>query len=187
MANFVRDHLGPVLERDHPSVKIIGFDHNKDHVLEWAQGLYADPAAAKYFAGVGVHWYGGLNTQNLNETHNLAPDKIILGTEACNCVGNVVYKEPSVSAWWTRAEKLALDILEDLNHYAVGWIDWNLLVDTSGGPNHLKNLCDANIIVDADESRGEGTPLITQASYYFMGHFSRHSRREHPHRRAQPR
>ena len=51
-----------MLEAEHPDVKIIGFDHNKDHVVEWATGLYADPEAAKYFAGVGVHWYGGLNT-----------------------------------------------------------------------------------------------------------------------------
>ena len=36
MASFVRDHLGPVLARDHPSVGIFGFDHNKDHVVEWA-------------------------------------------------------------------------------------------------------------------------------------------------------
>jgi glucosylceramidase len=55
MASFVRDHLGPVLKADHPEVKIIGFDHNKDHVALWATGLYADPEAAKYFYGIGVH------------------------------------------------------------------------------------------------------------------------------------
>ena len=31
-AEFVRDHLGPVLHKEQPGVKIIGFDHNKDHV-----------------------------------------------------------------------------------------------------------------------------------------------------------
>ena len=56
MASFVRDFLGPTLKADHPDVVIIGFDHNKDHVVEWATGLYADPEAAKFFAGVGVHW-----------------------------------------------------------------------------------------------------------------------------------
>tara|TARA_B110001452_G_scaffold99062_1_gene82080 strand:+ start:124 stop:2529 length:2406 start_codon:yes stop_codon:yes gene_type:complete len=173
MASFVRDHLGPVLKAEQPGVKIIGFDHNKDHVLEWAQGLYADPAAAQYFDGVGVHWYGGLNTDNLQATHELAPDKLILATEACNCVGNVVLSEPNLAAWWTRAERLALDILEDLRYWTSSWLDWNLLVDTTGGPNHLKNLCDANIIADANNSLGKGT-LIKQASYYYMGHFSRY-------------
>ena len=171
MAEFVKKHLGPRLAKDHPGVKIIGFDHNKDHVVDWARGLYADTEARAFFAGIGVHWYGGLNGHNLNTTHNLAPDKFILGTEACNC-GGVVYRSPDLGLWWSRAESLALDILEDLRFWAVGWTDWNLLLDTNGGPNHLNNLCDANIIVDENKSVGNET-LIVQASYYFMGHFSR--------------
>ena len=38
----------------------------------------------------------------------------------------------------------------------------------------MLNLCDANIVVDADESLSTGDVLIKQASYYFMGHFSRY-------------
>ena len=30
-ADFIRDHLGPVIRRDHPDVKIVPFDHNRDH------------------------------------------------------------------------------------------------------------------------------------------------------------
>lgn len=30
-ADFLRDHLGPVIRRDHPGVKIMPFDHNRDH------------------------------------------------------------------------------------------------------------------------------------------------------------
>jgi len=171
MATFVRDHLGPVLEVDHPGVKIIGFDHNKDHVHIWAKELYADPEAAKYFYGVGVHWYGGLNAKNLNYTHYLNPSKAILATEACNC-GGVVLRETLPSKWWARAESLALDILEDLRFWAVGWTDWNLVLDAQGGPNHLRNFCDANIIADPERRVGKDT-FVRQASYYFMGHFSR--------------
>ena len=108
---------------------------------------------------------------------------MILGTEACNC-GGVVYQDAALNAdvltkgdflssWWTRAESLALDILEDLRYWTASWLDWNLLVDTTGGPNHLKNLCDANLIADANNSLGKST-LIKQASYYYMGHFSRY-------------
>ena len=131
-----------------------------------------------------MHWYGGLNQQHLQATHEMAPDKIILATEACNC-GGVVFKDAAfaegnltkgkyLAAWWTRAELLGLDILVDLAYWAVGWTDWNLVLDVSGGPNHLKNLCDANIIVDVDNQTGHGQPLIMQASYYYMGHFSRY-------------
>ena len=184
MASFVRDHLGPVLAAEQPGVKIIGFDHNKDHMVTWAEELYADEEAKKYFHGIGVHWYGGLNQQHLDATHQMAPDKIILATEACNC-GGVVFKNAAyqmgaftkgnfLPAWWTRAELLGLDILVDLAYWAVGWTDWNLVLDVTGGPNHLKNLCDANIIVDHDDLLKTGSPLIMQASYYYMGHFSRY-------------
>merc|ERR1712048_1532330 len=95
--------------------------------------------------------------------------------EACNC-GGVVFKNASnISTsreWWSRAEKLAIDILSDIKWWSVGWVDWNLVLDTTGGPNHLKNMCDANIIADP-EKKIQGESLIFQASYYFMGHFSR--------------
>jgi hypothetical protein len=51
---------------------------------------------------------------------------------------------------------------QDLRFWAVGWTDWNLVLSTQGGPNHLKNLCDANIIVDASNKLNKGT-LIMQA------------------------
>lgn len=183
MAAFVRDHLGPVLEADHPGVKIIGFDHNKDHVVDYATAAYSDPEAAKYFYGMGVHWYGGLNSENLDDTHKMDPSKVILATEACNC-GGVVFKDATfregalltgnfVPAWWSRAESLGLDILVDLQFWAVGWTDWNLVLNIEGGPNHLKNLCDANIIADHGRKVGDEA-LILQASYYYMGHFSRY-------------
>lgn len=30
-ASFIRDHLGPIIRQDHPDVKIMAFDHNRDH------------------------------------------------------------------------------------------------------------------------------------------------------------
>mmetsp|Transcript_20692 Transcript_20692/g.45414 ORF Transcript_20692/g.45414 Transcript_20692/m.45414 type:complete len:714 (-) Transcript_20692:200-2341(-) len=169
-AEFVRDHLGPVMHSEQPGVKIFGFDHNKDNVAKWAQVLYADPGARKYLDGLAVHWYGGLNTDHLETTHEIAPEKSILASEACNCNG-VVYKNEAES-WWSRAEDLALDILEDFRFWVIGWTDWNLVLSHTGGPNKVNNTCDANIICDPHEKMGMGT-VILQASYYYMGHFSR--------------
>lgn len=169
-SSFVRDHLGPVLRKDHPSLKIIGFDHNKDHVTKWAKTLYADNVTSQYLDGLGVHWYGGLNAENMNATHHIAPDKFILPTESCNC-GGVVFRNESAS-WWSRAEKLAIDTLVDLQSWSVGYVDWNLVLDITGGPNHLGNMCDAHMIADPSKTV-QGEALILQASYYYMGHFSR--------------
>lgn len=56
----------------------------------------------------------------------------------------------------------------DLNNYAQGWIDWNLLVDSKGGPNHLNNMCDSPIVAKEDFSH-----VHLQPKYYYMGHFSK--------------
>jgi len=32
-------------------------------------------------------------------------------------------------------------MINDFNNGAVGWTDWNILLDETGGPNHVKNFC----------------------------------------------
>lgn len=57
---------------------------------------------------------------------------------------------------------------QDLNHFVVGWIDWNLCLDPEGGPNWAHNYVDAPILV-----YGEDDEFIKQPMYYAMGHFSK--------------
>jgi glucosylceramidase len=59
-------------------------------------------------------------------------------------------------------------MINDLNNGAVGWTDWNILLDQTGGPNHVGNWCFAPI--HADTRTGE---LIYTPSYYYIGHFSK--------------
>lgn len=35
---------------------------------------------------------------------------------------------------WKEAQKYAVDIIADLNQWTTGWIEWNVLLDSSGGP-----------------------------------------------------
>jgi glucosylceramidase len=64
-ADFVTYHLGPQLKADHPDVNIFMFDHNKDHVINWAKELL-DPthASSKFINGTSVHWYAGGMVRN---------------------------------------------------------------------------------------------------------------------------
>lgn len=73
----------------------------------------------------------------------------------------------------------SVDIIGDLNAFTAGWIEWNVLLDTSGGPTcigpsettwcvPLIGHCDAPLLADA----GKQT-LTFRDSYYHMGHFSR--------------
>ena len=54
----------------------------------------------------------------------------------------------------------------------VGYLEWNLVLSIAGGPNHVRNFCDASVIADPSNALGTG-PVIVQASYYYIGHFSR--------------
>ena len=59
-ADFIANHLGPVLRRDHPDVKLLIFDHNKDHAVTWASYILNKTNPASDFVdGTAVHWYAG--------------------------------------------------------------------------------------------------------------------------------
>lgn len=82
--DFIRDWLGPVLSKEHPSLTLIAYDHNKDHIEHWASVIFSDPDASKYTSGIGVHWYSGDEFANLAAVHQQHADKFILATEATN-------------------------------------------------------------------------------------------------------
>ncbi len=160
--DFVRDHLGPMLaERGHEDVKIIIWDHNKDIIYERAEPALSDPEAAKYIWGVGFHWYTGDHFDQLARVHDAFPQTNLLFTEGCQ-EGGLHLTD------WAVGERYGHDILGDLNHWTVGWIDWNMVLDQRGGPNHVDNLCDAPIIADTVRQK-----LYYENSYYYLGHFSR--------------
>ena len=57
---FIANHLGPVLRQDHPEVKLLIFDHNKDHAVTWGESILNETSpAAQYVSGTGIHWYAG--------------------------------------------------------------------------------------------------------------------------------
>jgi len=162
---FVRDHLGPTLEKEGlGNVKIIVWDHNKDLIFERAEPILSDPQTAKYVWGVGFHWYSGDEFENLARVHDAFPTTNLLFTEGC--------QEGGVRLGaWDLGERYAHDIIGDLNNWTVGWVDWNMVLDERGGPNHVDNLCDAPVI--ADTTRND---LYYQSSFYYMGHFSKYIR-----------
>ena len=161
---FVVDFLSPTLRRHGlERVKVLVYDHNKDHVVKWSKEILADEQAAELVWGIAVHWYSGDAFDELEAAHDVSPNHHILATEACNCPGVQLND-------WGRAERYAHDIIGDLNHWAVGWTDWNIALDERGGPNHLGNLCDAQMIVRTDY---HPPSVHYQPTYYVFGHFSR--------------
>ena len=160
--DFVREHLGPALHAAGLGhVKIVVHDHNRDELLQRAATIYADPEAAKYVWGAGFHWYVEDHFDHVQRLHDAWPDKALLFTEGCQ-EGGPHHGE------WSLAERYARSIIQDLNHWTVGWIDWNLLLDELGGPNHVGNYCSAPVLAGPGHSR-----LDYQSSYAALGHFAR--------------
>ena len=159
--DFVRDHLGPALQAaglDH--IKIVVWDHNRDQLLRRASVVYQDTEAAHYVWGAGFHWYGEEHFEQVQLTHDAWPHKHLLFTEGCQERG------PHLDSWEV-GERYGRNILNDLNRWTVGWIDWNLLLNNQGGPNHVGNFCSAPILAS---SQGR---LMHQPSYYCVGQLAR--------------
>ena len=160
--DFVRDHLGPEMEAAGLGrVRIVIWDHNRDLMVERASAVYSDPAAARYVWGTGFHWYGEDHFDHVQQVHDAWPDKHLLFTEGCQEGG------PHHGSW-ELGERYARSMINDLNRWTVGWIDWNLILDHEGGPNHAGNFCSAPIHTTRSP---EGFSL--QSSYYYLGHFAR--------------
>lgn len=160
--DFVRDHLGPTLHRaglDH--VKIIGWDHNRDKIEARAATLFTDPAAAKYFWGLGLHWYVSKDFAAASRVHTLHPDKHILFTEGC-------WEGGKDLGAWTHGEGYARQMIGDFNNWVCGYIDWNIALDQRGGPNHVGNFCDAPVLVDTGTKEVRYTP-----AFHYIAHFSK--------------
>ncbi len=164
--DFIRNYLGPAMERNNLlHKKIIIWDHNRDIMVERARAVLSDPEAEKYVWGTGFHWYNGDHFDAVQQVHDEFPNKKLIFTEGCQENG------PHLGSW-DLGERYATSIINDLNRWTVAWIDWNLILDESGGPNHVGNYCSAPIIVDTQTQ-----DILYQSSYYYLGHFSRFIKR----------
>src|SRR5205814_365842 len=144
------------------------WDHNRDMITQRASTILSDPNAAKYVWGIGFHWYenwsGGLQMfENVAQVHAMYPEKNLLFTE-----GSIEKFNAANYQSWANGERYGRSMINDFNDGAVGWTDWNILLDETGGPNHVRNFCFAPM--HADTNTGQ---LIYTNSYYYIGHFSK--------------
>ncbi|KAG7386900.1 hypothetical protein PHYPSEUDO_015105 [Phytophthora pseudosyringae] len=181
--DFVKLDLGPMMAKNHPDLKIIAGDDQKAGILD-ELAPFEDADSLKYISGLGVHWYRNLDFfffdiggdfDKLLTFHNKFPYIFMLATEACEGFlpswlgtgSGPSLKDADKS--WSRAENYGHDIIEDINNFVGGWTDWNLVLDTAGGPNWAGNFVDAPILVD----EVSGSEFYKQPMFYIMGHFSK--------------
>ncbi len=196
MTDFVQNHLGLKLENDGWSdIKILGYDQNRAGIKEWVDVMYKDEKSSQYYDGLAIHWYESTYDYFPNElqyAHEKSPNKYLIQTEACidseipHWNDDAWYWKKEATDWgwdwasekdkhlhpkYAAVNRYATDIIGCLNNWVDGWVDWNMVLDTQGGPNWFKNWCVAPVIVDTTKDEVYFTPL-----YYTMAHFSKFMR-----------
>jgi glucosylceramidase len=167
--DFLKKYLGPTMKNaGYRNKKIIAWDHNRDMLYQRASTMLDDPEAAMYIWGIGFHWYenwsGGENMfDNVKLVHEAYPNTNLIFTEGCKEKFDINRIND-----WKLGEMYGTNMINDFNNGLVAWTDWNILLDETGGPNHVKNLCFAP--VHGNTKTGE---LMFTNSYYYIGHISK--------------
>jgi len=167
--DFIKNYLGPTLRKHGmKDKKLIAWDHNRDLIYQRVSTILGDKKASKYVWGIGFHWYetwtGAPIPENVKRVAEAFPQKPLLLTEACN----YPFSWETFDQWhW--GENYGTAMIHDFNNGATGWTDWNILLDETGGPNHVNNFCFAPVHADTRDNS-----LHFMNSYYYIGHFSKY-------------
>lgn len=206
---FIKNNLGPALQAsNHDDIKLLIYDQNRDHIMEWADAILADTETSKYVYGTAVHWYASTNQvfeDDLEAVHQKYPGFEIIHTEgtiddlgkpAPGGIGDPEGFEEkdwfnNDNFWWNKnatdwaytaswapnsedhpmyspVHRYARNIIVSFNHWMTGWVDWNIVLDHNGGPNHVGNFCGAPIMINTTTGEIYYTPI-----YYVLSQFSR--------------
>lgn len=141
--------------------KLLLWDHNKENLYNNINELYK---LDEQIAGIAYHWYSGTHLTNLELVAQKYKDSLLIHTEGACYFSNYNEKE-----WIKDAEMYLFDLINDMNYGMNGYVDWNILLDFNGGPNHKNNFCKSPIILNENSSDFILTPI-----YYYLGHISKY-------------
>ena len=156
--NFLKNYLYPTFKDNSIDTKILVYDHNKEKLYQRGKKIFEE---TNYAEGIAYHWYTGDHFENLEILRKEFPDKLLIHTEGC-----VGFSKFSKDEEVKNAEIYAHDIIGDLNNGCNGYIDWNMLLDSKGGPNHKFNFCNSPIMQNK-----ENNSLFKNLCYYYIASF----------------
>lgn len=113
--------LQKALKKHRLNVKLLGWDHNKERLVERSVVL----EEKNLFDGMAFHWYSGDHFEAVNLVRKMYPNSLLLETEFCKS-----NKEDSTIASY------ANEYVNVLRNGGQGLIEWNLFTDKNGGPFH---------------------------------------------------
>jgi glucosylceramidase len=159
---FVRDHLGPLLESSGMATKIWILDHNYNL---WGRVVdeLEDDRLRKYTNAVAWHGYVG-TADMMSKVHEAFPDVEMYWTE-----GGPDYTEPDYLTDWC---KWGATFTEVLRNWCRSITAWNLALDERGRPNIGPFSCGGVVTINSQ------TKEITRSGQYWaFAHYSRVIRR----------
>lgn len=165
-ANFATNYLYYSFMKNNINTQILIWDHNKEKLFQRAIAELTTKEANQAIAGIAFHWYTGDHFENIKLVHDAYPEKLLFHTEGCTG-----YSKFNKDEEIQNGEIYAHDIIGDLNSGINAFLDWNLMLDYKGGPNHKKNYCNSPIMLTEDNSN-----YIKNLTYYYIGHFSKYIR-----------
>jgi glucosylceramidase len=159
---FVRDHLGPLLENSGQPTKIWILDHNYNLWGRVVDSLQ-DDKLRKYVNAVAWHGYYG-TPDMMSKVHDAYPEAEMHWTE-----GGPDYTDPGYLTDWC---KWAGSFSAVLNNWCRSITAWNLALDEQGRPNIGPYPCGGVVTINSQ------TKEITRSGQYWaFAHYSRVIRR----------
>lgn len=159
---FLKEYLWPSLVAHKlDDIEIYLWDHNKERAYEWIKEII-DDETKHMIAGVALHWYSGDHFEALRIIKEQYPCLKMLTSEAC-----IEYSKFDVDATLKNAQKYAHDVIGNINEGMNSFIDWNILLNEEGGPNHVGNNCEAPFMFDREKKE-----LRQMESADYLWHFS---------------
>lgn len=171
---WVTDYLRPLLNQNNlKDVNILGLDEVRGYLPSfWL--AFEQNATDHHLVDIdmiGVHWYYedfvDIHVLDLNIQRYQVP---ILYTEGCEgaLVNPMDMTRGPVMGSWKRGQSYVERFIKNFAHGLSGNVDWNMVLDTQGGPSFFKNYADAAIIFN------ETTQIIyKQPTFYSIAHFSK--------------
>lgn len=159
-AVFIKEHLGPQLEKAGLKTKIVLFDHNLDRP-DYPLAILNDPEASKYVDGSGFHHYGG-DMSAMSVVHAAFPDKHLYFTE------QMIVERPG-SPRIEIAAQVKRMIVDVTRNWSRNVILWNFAADPLNDPHTDDggcSMCQGAVTIDNDK-------VTKNLAYYVIAHASK--------------
>lgn len=151
--DFIYHHLLRKLKK----TKLLIWDHNKENLFNTISELYEDN---NKIGGVAFHYYTGNCFDEIKKLREKYSDKLLINTEMC-----CSYSKYDEKNWIGSAEYYLKDIIGDMNSGVNAYLDWNILLDETGGPTYKNNPVKSASIRINDN-------YVKSPIYYYLYHIS---------------